>query len=168
MVSEMLAEADTLHTIAEVGISITGFAGIVAAVDRRSHASVLEIHGPLSVLILASLSVVFFSFVPEWLAAAGASSAAIWQISNGLYGLYRLGYISIIIRASFHPGAQTRLRTTLFLGLIVGATGVLAGVGAFAPHHYFIYLTALLFGLYVALMNFARLLRGPELDATAE
>lgn len=66
MVSFGQLPLDTLHTIAEVGIAITGFAGIVVAIrgraDGESHGSAAD---PLGVLFIASLGTVFFCFVPE-------------------------------------------------------------------------------------------------------
>lgn len=140
----MLPQLETLHTIAEVGIAITGFAGIVAAVERRAGGTAHAFTGSsLSQLLGTSLGTVFFCFVPEWLDAAIASPDAVWQVSLGLFGVYRLIYIGTLIVAGRREG-WAGLRPWLFLvGISLGALHLLAATGVLAQFHYFLYLTGL-------------------------
>lgn len=160
----MIPQADTLHTIAEVGIAITGFAGIVAAVDRRSGGAKSTVHDPLSNLLGTSLGVVFFAFVPEWVAAAGAASDAVWQISNGLHGVFRICYVAVIFHSARRASPGERSGLMLSIGAGLGGLQLIAAMGALPAYHYFLYLTALLWGLSVALRNFSRLLLRPPVD----
>ena len=67
----MLPESETLSTVAEVGIAITGFAGIVVAIGHRSDNEwSASAAANLRDLVGASLGAVLFSFVPVWLKAA--------------------------------------------------------------------------------------------------
>jgi hypothetical protein len=69
---------DTFHTIAEVGIAITGFAGIVAAIRGGAvSAGQRFVADPLGLLLGSSLGTVFFCLVPEWFHAAIASPDAV-------------------------------------------------------------------------------------------
>ena len=103
---------DTFHTIAEVGIAITGFAGIVAVIrggaDSAGQPSVAD---PLWILLGASISTVFFCFVPEWLHAVIASPDAVWRVSLAAYGTYRLAYIALILNAQRRGGGKPKIPT---------------------------------------------------------
>jgi hypothetical protein len=157
----MLPQVDTLHTIAEVGIAITGFAGIVAAIrggaDIARKPSVVD---PLGLLLGTSLATVFFCFVPEWLNAAIASPPAVWRLSLGVYGTYRLAYIALILNAR-RRGAETSGPIWMaFAGTSVGILHLVGAAGFLTDFHYFLYLSGLLWGLVIALMSFSSLLNG--------
>jgi hypothetical protein len=157
----------TLHTIAEVGIAITGFAGIVFAVRQRllpeSNASVND---PLRLLLGTSLGTVFFCFVPEWFYALVASDEAAWRLSLGLYGSYRLVYIGLLIREA----GRNQVRGAALMravGIFIGVSHVLAAAGFLPEHQYFLYLTGLLWGLVISLVSFFTVLLGPQGESHA-
>ena len=164
----MLSQIDTLHTIAEVGIAITGFAGIVAAIrGREGVSSRLSVADPLAGLLGASLGTVFFSFVPEWLDAAIASPDTVWRASLGIYGTYRLVYIGLILQAR-RGGAEMQFpRWTMLAGVSLGVLHLVAAAGFFSDFQYFLYLSGLFWGLVVSLLNFSRLLLGPSSESRA-
>ena len=153
---------DTLHTIAEVGIAITGFAGIVVAIrggsDRGVQPSVTD---PLGVLFVASLGTVFFAFVPEWLESAIASPDTVWRLSLATFGAYRLAYIGLILNAQRRGGTATPIVWRFVVGLSLGALQLVGAVGFLSVLHYVLYLSGLLWGLVVALISFYSLLREP-------
>jgi len=156
----LLPQADTLHTFAEVGVGIAGFAGIVAVVDRRVGRRAENAADPLAVLLIASLGVVLFAFIPEWVASANVPTDIVWRASNGLFGAYRLAYLGIILLSAGRPpvGFQGRLALTVGAGL--GGLHLVAAAGVLTEFHYFIYLSGLIWGLGVSVSNFARLLLG--------
>jgi hypothetical protein len=160
-----LLPLDTLHTIAEVGIAITGFAGIVAAIrggpDSAMQPSVTD---PLGVLFVASLGTVFFCFVPEWLHSAIASPDAVWRASLAAFGTYRLAYIVLILNAQRRGGAATPVIWRFLIGSSLGVLQLVGAVGFLSDFQYFLYLSGLLWGLVVALISFYLLLRGHAPD----
>jgi hypothetical protein len=151
----------TLHTIAEVGIAITGFAGIVVAIrsgpDRGMQPSFTD---PLGVLFVASLGTVFFCFVPEWLHSAIAAPDTVWRASLATFGTYRLAYIALILTAQRRGGTATPIVWRFLVGLSLGVLQLVGAAGFFSDFQYFLYLSGLLWGLAVALISFYSLLRG--------
>ena len=153
---------DTLHTIAEVGIAITGFAGIVVAIrgssDREAEPSVTD---PLGVLFVASLGTVFFSFVPEWLDSAMTAPDTVWRVSLAAFGAYRLAYIALILNAQRRSGTARPIVWRFVVGLSLGVLQLVGAAGFLSDLHYFLYLSGLVWGLVVALISFYSLLREP-------
>jgi hypothetical protein len=165
----VLPQIDTLHTIAEVGIAITGFAGIVAAIRGRDGVSSRpSAADPLAGLLGASLGTVFFCFVPEWIHAATASPNAVWRASLAIYGAYRLVYIGLVLKALRGDiGAQTTPRWIVLPGVSLGGLHLVAAAGFFSEFHYFLYLSGLFWGLVIALIHFSTLLLGPSSKSRA-
>jgi hypothetical protein len=154
----VIPQAETLHTIAEVGIAVTGFAGIVAAVRAGATAAPrLQATDPLLLLLGTSLGTVLFCFVPEWLDAAIASSDTVWRLALGLYGVYRLVYTGFILR---YASAPKYLRWVGVVSAFIGVLQVVASAGFLAELRFFLYLSGLLWGLVVALIIFAMVLSG--------
>jgi hypothetical protein len=154
----VIPQADTLHTIAEVGIAVTGFAGIVAAVRAGATAAPrLQATDPLLQLLGTSLGTVLFCFVPEWLDAAIASPDTVWRLALGLYGAYRLVYTGLTFRYASPP---KRLWGVGVVSAFVGVLQVVASAGFLAEFRFFLYLSGLLWGLVVALIVFAGVLSG--------
>ena len=153
---------DSLHTIAEIGIAITGFAGIVVAIrggpDRGAQPSATD---PLGVLFVASLGTVFFCFVPEWLHSAIATPDTVWRASLAAFGTYRLAYIALILNAQRRGGTATSTVWRFVIGLSLGVLQLVGAAGFLSDFQYFLYLSGLLWGLAVALISFYSLLRGP-------
>lgn len=164
----MLAQVDTLHTIAEVGIAITGFAGIVAAIRGAGGvASRPSVADPLGLLLGASLGTVLFCFVPEWLAAAIDSPDTVWRASLAIYGSYRLVYVGLAIR-DWQRGVAGEAPSWMFVtGISIGVLHLIAAAGLFADFKYFLYLSGLFWGLVISLLNFYMLLLGQSSESRA-
>jgi hypothetical protein len=166
----VLPQIDTLHTIAEVGIAITGFAGIVAAIrGRDSVSSRPSAADPLAGLLGASLGTVFFCFVPEWIHAATASPDAVWRTALAICGFYRLVYIGLVLKA-LRGGAGAQRTTPRWItlpGVSLGVLHLVAAAGFFSDFHYFLYLSGLFWGLVISLMHFSTLLLGPSPESRA-
>ncbi len=94
--------ADALGLIAEVGIAITGFAGVVAAL--RAPGGNLRPYPAfrIGVLIGLSASVVLLSMLPSTLHFAGVSGHSIWRLSSSVMVLLivamQLGSILAVVR----------------------------------------------------------------------
>ena len=88
-------DTDTILTTAiEVSIAIAGFSGIVVALGPRGTPRWPETSRiQLSALLLGTIAVVAFAFLPLVLSAAGVGSLRIWTISSGAHALYLLGVI---------------------------------------------------------------------------
>jgi hypothetical protein len=164
----LLTQIETFHTIAEVGIAITGFAGIVAAIrGREGVSSRPSASDPLVGLLGASLGTVFFCFIPEWLDAAIASPDAVWRTSLAIYGSYRLVWIGLILKDR-RDGMRMQMSLWLVLpGVSLGILHLAAAAGLFSDYRYFLYLSGLLWGLVIALINFSRLLPGMSSESRA-
>jgi hypothetical protein len=163
----VLPQIDTLHTIAEVGIAITGFAGIVAAIRGRDGVSSRpSAADPLTGLLGTSLGTVFFCFVPEWIHAATDSPDVVWRASLAAFGSYRLVYIGLVLRA-LRGGAQGRPRWIILPGVFLGVAHLVSAAGFFSDYHYFLYLSGLFWGLVISLFHFSTLLMGPRHESGA-
>ena len=156
---------ETLHTIAEVGIAITGFAGIVTAIrgeaGRAIQASVTD---PLSLLFGSSLGTVFFCFVPEWLDAALDSTEIVWQASLAAFGTYRIAYVALIVVSQRRAGIPDPVVWRARFGIGLGSLQLLGAAGFLSDYQYFLYLSGLFWGLVVALTSFYSLIRDPSAD----
>jgi len=153
---------DTLHTIAEVGIAITGFAGIVAAIQGGADSAARpSIADPLGVLLVASIGTVFFCFVPEWINSAIAEPDVVWRLSLAASGTYRLAYVALILNARRRGAAANSVVSAwrFSVGVSLGVLQLVGAAGFFSDFQYFLYLSGLFWGLIVALSSFYTLLR---------
>ncbi len=94
-----MANADLMLTFAEVAVTFAGFAGLVTVIAQRlSGADTTVATGRLQGMLVLSLLVAAFSFVPQLVAGFGLSEEAVWRASSGLYGLAWAGYMLFGIR----------------------------------------------------------------------
>jgi hypothetical protein len=157
---------DTFHTIAEVGIAIAGFAGIVAAIrGAAADATQPSVGNAFGGLLGGSLGTVLFCFVPEWIHSAITAPDTVWRLSLGAYGTWRLAYIALILDARRRGAmANSLLANPLFPWIFLPASFIavlqlIGAAGLLREFWYFLYLSGLLWGLAVALINFSVLLR---------
>jgi len=155
---------DVLMAIAQVAATFAGFTGIVVVFGRRGqgawHRFVIKF------ILLASLGVLFFSFVPDVVAAAHIGDTASWRIAMGLFASYHVAVVGWSIvgeqRARTSPDFEQRLprsRVPLFavgLAIILFQFAVAAGLASeLLP---FAYLLALLWILGMCTIVFGVLL----------
>jgi hypothetical protein len=80
---------DVLLTLAEIGISVAGFAGVVTAFGtRRSGEWTLEDRLRFSFLLVLSLTVVFFSILPFPVAALHVDGPVVWRLVSGILAVW--------------------------------------------------------------------------------
>jgi MFS family permease len=79
-----------LTALAEVGIAIAGFSGIVVALQHRSVDWSEKDKLRFSALLLISLASVFWSLIPILLHLVNPAKAFVWAWSSGLWLAYML------------------------------------------------------------------------------
>ena len=169
-----MANADLMLTMAEIAVAFAGFAGLVTVIAQRlSGADTTVATGRLQGMLVLSLLVAAFSFVPQLVAGFGLSEEAVWRASSGLYGLAWAGYMLFGIRlalalrtaralptgtAALHINQVIHLISPLLL--LAGAAGVWNSMTAQ------VYTVALFGMLYISgvlfVQVFVSLTRGDE------
>ena len=158
---------DALFTVAEVGIALAGFSGVVAMLGRRGAGEWSEPDWLRFAMLLAfSFGVVVFSFLPALAMAFGASEPQAWATSSLLLALFMLAAYAIVIRRVARLGSEATEQFPQATGRAVGiltlpvlATLVLNSLGigfakSFAP-----FLLGLLWLVCLSGFQFYRLLR---------
>lgn len=118
--------------------------------DAQSAEDMLRLH----TFLFPTLIAFFFSFVPELLSLLGLKIYLVWQISNGLIGVVKLGNLISFnrIQARLHQ----KLRPILSLQL-PGLAIILAHFAAafgFIPWQEFVYILGLIWPLVLGISMF--------------
>jgi hypothetical protein len=153
-----------LTTLAEVGIALAGFSGIVAVLGGRAGDTWSEVDRlRLSLLVHTSFAAVIWSFAPLLLTAADLSTAIVWQVTSGAYVAYLLvvlAYRSRQMRAAVRAGwVETEPAYAVLLVCGALAAMVLQLVNALSLRTLWPHAVAILWALFVGFMQFLRLLR---------
>jgi len=135
---------DTLQTLSEIAIAVTGFAGVVSVLGphTREDWSEQEIWN-LRLMLYWSLATVFLAYVPTILIGLGEHVSQPWRISHAIFATYH-SYVFYRAFQGMHRRPEWRDRPTLFLtfvGLMVLALEVASAfgfTGALAPTFYVI------------------------------
>jgi hypothetical protein len=101
---ESMEGADALGLIAEVGIAIAGFAGVIAALRAPDRKIGIVSAFRIGMLLCYSGSVVLLALFPFALHHAGLTSNCVWTASSGTAGVVLLGSMVGI------PLVQRRMR----------------------------------------------------------
>lgn len=157
---------DLMLTIAQIGMALAGFAGLVtllgrpgpevsARLDELRFRSMIELSLTLSAFAL-------LPFVPEEL---GASDAASWRIASGVYALGALAFLAYSVQRN-----RRTMGRVLVSGGVTAALFAIGGVlliglaldalGAFSDVESGVYLAALFVHFLAAAFFFIRLLYG--------
>lgn len=121
----MSESIDALLTLAEVGIGLAGFAGIVVALTKR-EAPLTSAHVLLvRELILNSLAVVLLALLPAGLALLGSHGAGVWRGVSSLHAvlIVLVAWPSLVLQVRGIPAEQRDPVTYLVSG-VLGATAV--------------------------------------------
>ena len=128
---------DTLLTIAEVAIAITGFSGLIGVFARREHLQSLSSEVfKLRWMLDYSLATLFASLVPFLVFSADVSEPAAWRASSTVVltagAIYLLANREMISRMARQPGLAGAIFAAgdvlLVVLLLLNALGVV-----FAP-----------------------------------
>ena len=81
-----MEHSEHLFTLAEVAVAFAGFASIVGILGQRAASSPDRLNAlRMRIMLLHSLVVVAFSFVPSILYSYGIEQEMVWRASSGLY-----------------------------------------------------------------------------------
>jgi hypothetical protein len=160
-----LQGGEALSTIAEVGLGLAGFTGILVVLGQGPESFSRPAILRLLLLLVSSLGAMFLALLPFTLQESGVGSAACWRLSSALLAAFTslalacLGYQFQRHRGEF-GGAFSR---TVFVVVATGSVAVVAlqlvnvfGRGAFPRSGP--YLVGLLWLLFVASIQFVRIL----------
>ncbi len=97
---------ESLQTIAEIGVAIAGFSGLIVALRKNAGPLTKVQKYRLQVLLSLAFGAMFLSFVPELLYYFGASSDKIWILSGVVISIYSVSFLIWWVTASL------RIKTT--------------------------------------------------------
>ena len=150
-----MPEAEVLLTVAEVAVAFAGFASLVSILGRgTADADPRVLSLRMRAMLVSSLLVVGYAFVPVIFDAYGASSEVSWKGSSALLLVAALGYYRWLQRAIITLGRAGLTPTpfqrrviipTLLLTLVVVSLLLLANVVVAMPAIYVTALALLLF-----------------------
>lgn len=160
-----MSDSDILQTLAEVGVALAGFTGVVFVLGRRavgewSPVERLWFH----ILLSSSVQVVFFAILPLVFESYLSTSTA-WRWSAGLLGAEGLVFLADLWRR-FSPHRRefsTVWHRLMLLNFVIGSLQMFAclvvAAGHFSELLAFVYLLLLLNFVGCALVNFMYLLQ---------
>jgi len=169
-----MEEAETLRTVAAVGISLAGFTGIVSVLGRRARGDWSPIEfARMRLLLEASLGAVFFALILILLEMAVPAPRTAWRLSNAFLAAFHLSIIvhffrrALMTAASNLPASERRVVYPLgFAGLSIIAAQLLACAGVIAEVA-LPYFLGLIWLLLIASVTFVYLLL-PGRDGTPQ
>jgi hypothetical protein len=160
-----LQGSEALSTIAEVGLGLAGFTGILVALGRGSEGFSRPEVLRLLLLLVSSLGSMFLALLPFALQESGLGGTACWRISSALLASFTalalayLGYQIQRHRREFGELFSGSVFVVVSAGSFVIVTlQVLNAAGIGAPPRVGPYLFGLLWLLFVASIQFARIL----------
>ncbi len=158
-----MSTLDTLHTVAEVGITVTGFSGVVLALRPSIPIDARPFDRRRIILLLAqSLGTVCLAFLPALLSAARFGDPAVWRASNGVFAVVEAFLIVWIWqgrRESLrdHNPLNSVLYLLLTTGVVLAAACGANALGAWTTFGPALYLAGVLFMLAMSMLNFVML-----------
>ena len=166
--NEHIPDPEILVGIAALGLTVTGFSGLIAVLGRRSSGTWTESERfQLGELIIVSLAVTFASFIPVLVAMVQSGSQALFTATF----LVALSHLLVLVRgasknfqgASSSSSAQMPSSLVAFMlagGLILIVSAFLSTFGVIAGAGFFLIFN-LLWQLMVAASHFVLLLMNP-------
>lgn len=148
---------DTLKTLSEIGIAVTGFAGVIAALDPRSREEWSEFdRGNLYTLLIWSVAVVFLAYVPFVLHGLGSLLSHPWRVSHAIFAIFHSWIFYTTLRQMYaEPVWRDRLTLTLAgIGLLILGLEVSSALGFAGTRASTFYVIAVLWFLFLAVTRF--------------
>ncbi len=169
----MLPDAEVLIGIAALGLTVTGFSGLVAVLGRRASGRWTESEQfQLAQLVEVSLAVTFAAFFPI-LAGLAAEPAVALPFATAAVAVAHLVVLLRGVFAGFlrRGPSVANLPTPLVLFMVLGGLGIIVASGAaslgFVGGHAFLIVLNLVWQLMVSAVHFVALLFNTDsLDAT--
>jgi hypothetical protein len=163
VIESAIPDSEVLIGIATLGLTLTGFSGLVAIMGQRGTGTWTTGERIQFIQLAAvSLAVTFSSFVPI-LASTELSDAVSLRVSNGIIALVHAACMS---HGLFNVMRASEVRNSYGLGLVLFMTGggillILAGIGCalnLLHAQALVMLLNLLWMFFVAVINFIQLL----------
>jgi hypothetical protein len=155
---------ESLDTIAEVAVTLAGFAGLIAALAGASHQDLPPRQRIAFWLVLAtSLATLILSFLPRALFNFGLSEPTSWRICCGVLALVNFATLGLVIRVHrslLAQGISTQFATsyvvlpTPFGVFSLLALATAAGIAPLDP--YALFYAGLVISLAFACLIFAQ------------
>tara|TARA_R110001599_G_C12234408_1_gene658280 strand:- start:1249 stop:1776 length:528 start_codon:yes stop_codon:yes gene_type:complete len=161
-----MTDISTLETVAEIGVALAGFAGIVATFQfRQNTAPTAGEIVALTIIVNMGLSVAAFSYLPILALSYTSNEGIVWSISSSLLAVY-MSYMMYFIHSNLRGKVKktsARLLFTLFqlVGILIVISLISNALNIGIERGLPAYLTALVYGAYLVGMNFMRLLLLP-------
>jgi hypothetical protein len=156
---------EALLTTSELALGLAGFTGIIGAFHARSGPWIPADAWRLASLLSVSLGVLFLSLIPLALANFPLSSETSWRISSFLMALFTAVLflaIGLRMRRLDADSKQVLNRGTVALVLIGSLLNAIAqllnSAGVFVNMTFAVYFAGLVWLLFYACLQFARLL----------
>jgi len=155
--------ADEFRSLAEIAVALAGFTGIVVALERRSSPAYSGTNrARLRELLLASLGVLFFVFMPTLLAGAGVGDRWAYRTSQVPFAAYHVLLMALFFRSASITQLALAEWLLLPLGLATILLQLVTAFGFLSGRLHVVYLFGLLWLLFIACINFVVLLLGDE------
>ena len=160
-----MMHTDFLFAVAEVGATYAGFSTLVAVVAYRMGGG--PIPARIYYMLLHSLMVVSFAFVPAVIQFYGAAELMAWKIASILYALVWISYfvtsrwrMSRSVQFDFSSMTlQNKLNANVIQPIAIGAL-LLSGLGVWGQLVGAVYTTALFLNLYFSAFLFLQIVAG--------
>lgn len=159
-----MIDPEFLYAVAQVGATYAGFSTLVAVVAHRRDTG--RIPGLIYYMLLLSIIVVAFSFVPAVVQNYGATESVSWKVSSALYGLVWSAYwinALITLKSRFRIGSDLRFLNKLHTYLVHPSAIIMLFSGAFGvwgKSTGAVYATALFIMLYMSAYLFLQIITG--------
>jgi len=159
-----LAPQETLLTLAEIGIAVIGFAGILSALrpSRSTHADAMH-SLRLRIMVEASAYVMLFCFVPLLVVSDDAGDPRVWAAGSALLAVAAPVLVASIYTRQRRIFGSMLLRETLLFDALTIALAAISEVvlilnasQVLFPARFAGYLVGLLFLLGAAVAMFVR------------
>ncbi len=161
--SQAIPDPEILVGIAALGLTVTGFSGLISVLGRRSSGQWTETERfQLGELIVVSLTVTFASFIPILVSLVQHSDAALTTATNLVAGLHLIVLVRGAMKNSQRSTSSPEMPTWVAALMIIGGLAVICA--AFLATTQMIAATAfwlvanLLWQLMVAAIHFVLLI----------
>lgn len=157
--------AETLTTIAQLAVGVSGFSGIAIAFNRQpGRLSEVEAYRVL-LLFANSFSATFLALLPFAFSYLGWSDLAVWRTGNALCALFEIVFLATqfaptrkLLRACPELFSLSQLWFITIGHTINGGLQLASALGFFAERSLSIFVFGLLWLLFHSIFQFGRIL----------
>lgn len=154
----MLEHQETLYTIAEIAIALTGFSGIVMVFGKRVDSRPEEERVRLISMLRASLVAMFCSFLPLVVEFIITEPDHVWRVSSAILGTVMSLNVTFFIRSAvFNRIALSHFQKFTIFGGIAMILALFSSVIGLIPWTFQIFIIALIWMLFIASNHFVLL-----------